>query len=1314
MKTIARFSSVILALTAVVSQVHAQVAPQLTPLTTFGVNGDGSVHPGDTTPSDQTGTHALFDVLFNQRGIAYDPTTGYLVIVDAHAGQGGSADLRGFIYTVDGTTGANVPDQFSLPFVFNTTGMSNVINSGYVDAEVGVADDGVVYVCNHPNSSTAQPFKIYRWPSSTNTDPPYLCFSNTLVPGQRYGGNMDIRGSGTNTEIIIGSRANGSSGTNVVLFKTLDGTNFYSIVFGTDVTTSEFDHGIAFGNTNTFWAKHVGGSLRLLRYNLATSNAVTLRTFTSAQVQGVENLAAVAVDTNRNLLAAIEEAGGTDSGGPERVRLYDISGMMTNTNAAPILLDIKTFPVDYPNAAAPPGFLDFGGGNLYAHVINNGMRVFSTAAGAVPFPVIVDQPPPTNQVARGQTLSLTVSAYPLVTYQWRSNNVPISGATNATYTLVNIQTNYAADYICTVSNSAGATNTSDSYLVVLNLSDLKHLELAWIVGTNDAPYFNYGGNSGTPNQRTIGYSAASNHLYVASRGGVPSTISDSTSSNYVVYVVNATNGATVGKLKTDGIQNYLFSVSPTTFGIALCGIGAADDGAIYACTEAPYAYGNGDPSYTFKLYRWANESALPVKIYEGEPSDDTITNRWGDIMAVRGAGTNTQILLDINATPAITPGFRKAAIIFPTDSTMTNFDSRYFFVGSGSGTSIGRGLQFDGTNNNIWQKRKGAQLIQTSFDLNSPELGRLVDSSQLASYATFPSTLHGVAVDTTRQYAAGCDTSATAALPETLSLFFVGSFNSPVQIGSYNFKPRPNSGNANFISQTIFANNMLFALSANNGIMACKVTTGAIPVPTFVTQPQNLRLVQGNNGNLTVQTFEACTFQWQKSNGVTFTNIPSQTNATLTLTNVQFADASDYRAVATSAFSGVANSGTATVTVTGPQDNYSLLSLWSLAPGSRPYLPADTSLTGSTPLYRSIAYNGLSNQMLIVSRNDGSNGLSIHVLDAGSGADLYQLNTNGISGGSVILSSIAVSGDGSVYAGNLDSTAGGISAIYNLYRWTNSGPTTPPVLVFSGEPAGQSGSLRWGDVLDARGSGTNTEIVIDGQNNTNVNLPSFAVIFKPSDTTLNVFTNAPMIEPGGNTPLGRSLQFGSSTNIYQKRSRAPLYVRTYDTVGQTLSFVEGYGNFASTLGPVALDFTRNLLAGINISNTTNGAPDTLSLYEISDLYNPQLIAKYNFPSNAQPNANFIGQVVFAGDRVWAVDGNNGIAAFVIGGPRLNISPLGLNVLVSWGLFDGFTLQATPSVTPPVVWTNVGPGTVLSGQYVRTNSSAGMMYYRLKK
>jgi hypothetical protein len=150
---------------------------------------------------------------------------------------------------------------------------------------------------------------------------------------------------------------------------------------------------------------------------------------------------------------------------------------------------------------------------------------------------------------------------------------------------------------------------------------------------------------------------------------------------------------------------------------------------------------------------------------------------------------------------------------------------------------------------------------------------------------------------------------------------------------------------------------------------------------------------------------------------------------------------------------------------------------------------------------------------------------------------------------------------------------------------------------------------------------------------------------------------------------------------------------------------------------VGFPLGSNMLCGLDFVSS-GSTPDTLDLFEISDLSLPILLAKYGMPTNHQANANFIGQVRFGGTNVYAIDGNNGIAAFtwVPFRPPLNIVQSGNNVLISWLTNGtGYTLYSTPSLTPTITWTSAGTGAIVGNQYYVTSSISGApKYYRLQK
>jgi hypothetical protein len=1283
MKTLLRTLFLIVLLSALSSIATAQNSYSLNRLTTFGPSSDGHIEAPSSDP--------VLDIVNDQRGLSVDPISGNLVFVDTHSGSGGSSNVQGSIYIVHGTYGTNIT-------TLNTNGM---LGGNYADVAAAVADDGVVFVCNQVTASSTSPFIIYRWDSVTSTLPPTIAFSGTLAPSQRYGTSIDIRGSGAGTQIIIGSMPGGSA-TNVVIFTTVNGLDFTAHVLRTDVTVPAFRDGVAFGTGDTFWAKSVGTPLLLMGFDLSTNGAFTLKSYDSSALANSATLGPISVDLSRNLLAAIDVFDATrppSVAGPEHVRLYDI----TNPNVAPSILDIEDYAPNNANATAPPGYVDFGNGKLYSHVVNNGLMAFTVDSAPMPAPIINSQPPATNRVIVGRTVLFSVSAYPLVGYQWRSNNVDIAGATNSVYSLTNVQVSYSGYYSCFITNASGSA-TVTTYLEVVNPSALYHLNRLWsatagtTTGSGDQPYILYSGAGNVPNQRQMAYYAASNILYLVHR-------SSSTTSNYVIYAINGTNGTPLYNLNTNGIVQYIAPQGGAS-GLALDGIGVGEDGAVYACTETPNASGSGTPIDTnkfFRLYRWANgnTNTVPVQIFEGDPATQSSAFRWGDNMTVRGSGINTQIILDNNDAAS-----RYICVFTPTDGSLLNWSNHWFFGLNTNGAGIGRSLEF-GIGSTFWQKRRGSALVQSSFDLSLGFPSNLTATN--AIYPNFPANVYGVGLDNSpRQLAAGVSTNSAAG-PDSVDLYDVSDPVSPLLIQQFNFGLSPRNPNANNISHTFFSGDLLFSLDANNGIMVFRVAAGPPTAPVFVVQPESQRVILGGTATFSITTDQQALYQWQFQGG----NISGATTNSYTVTNAQLSNVGGYRCVATNQY-GANTSLVANLTVSLPQDNYSLSNLWSLAPASRSYLTSNGG--AGTPKERTIAYNALSNEVYIISRtvataeNTNPSGLTINVLDASTGADLHQLDTNGIAGGSFDLIGIGVGNDGSIYAGNVDSTVTNHPSVFRLYRWTNSASSTPPVLVYSGEPADAfSGILgvpvRWGDALAVRGSGLNTEVVLDA------NQGVYLAVLSPLDSSLNAFTNKFAGQSGVGSPIGRSLQFGSTNTVWQKRSGLNLRLSSYDLTTHSSAGVRSI-DLPASLGPVALDFSRNIMAGIDFATNTS-VPDTVALYDVSDINNPMLIANYAFPANHKANDNLIGQVVVSGNRVWALDGNNGVAAFTINDPPLDIVPNGSSVIVSWPLFSGFTLQATPSLGAPITWTNVGTGTVVGGRYTLTNPAPpGSLFYRL--
>lgn len=388
-----------------------------------------------------------------------------------------------------------------------------------------------------------------------------------------------------------------------------------------------------------------------------------------------------------------------------------------------------------------------------------------------------------------------------------------------------------------------------------------------------------------------------------------------------------------------------------------------------------------------------------------------------------------------------------------------------------------------------------------------------------------------------------------------------------------------------------------------------------------------------------------------------------------------------------------------------------------MASGSRPYVTTDVS---TTPFQRSISLSPVTNHLYVISRTAANAGLTVNVLDANTGADLYRLKTNGIGpSGTIMLAFMAVADDGAVYASSISITNG-----VTIYRWADDNGATLPSIVFSGvvDP-GAASNTRWGDSLAVSGQGPNTMLSLDAFNSTRTTL----LRWSDSSMTSLVVTNYTHSYTNVSTgDTGKVLQFGPTNTYFLKKKTTPTFVSEplkllrYDTP-PTVTELSSV-NYYPQVGLVAMDLSKKLAAGIFFS--TNASPttapaDRLIVYDISNFSSPLQVAQYNFPTNHQANGNFIGQIVFGSDKIFAVEGNNGIIAVPQAPatvPSLRIALAGGSVVLSWtNTVPGFVLQSTPSLVP-TTWNPVAQPVLENGNLniVADTLGGGPQFYRLVK
>jgi hypothetical protein len=188
-------------------------------------------------------------------------------------------------------------------------------------------------------------------------------------------------------------------------------------------------------------------------------------------------------------------------------------GSTTQTNTFQIELFFNgTIRITYLGLNTPTGLvgLSAGGGQPVNFVASD----FSTYGCAPEPPFITGQPVNQTGIAGGNaTFSVTVIGSLPLNYFWSRNGVPVSGATNASYTLNNLQlSDSGSTFSCVISNAYGITNSQLAMLTVLAVPPVITQQPAnQIVGLGGSGLFSVGATGSTP----LNYFWLRNNVFIA-------------------------------------------------------------------------------------------------------------------------------------------------------------------------------------------------------------------------------------------------------------------------------------------------------------------------------------------------------------------------------------------------------------------------------------------------------------------------------------------------------------------------------------------------------------------------------------------------------------------------------------------------------------------------------------------------------------------------------------------------------------------------------------------------------------------------------
>ena len=360
---------------------------------------------------------------------------------------------------------------------------------------------------------------------------------------------------------------------------------------------------------------------------------------------------------------------------------------------------------------------------------------------------------------------------------------------------------------------------------------------------------------------------------------------------------------------------------------------------------------------------------------------------------------------------------------------------------------------------------------------------------------------------------------------------------------------------------------------------------------------------------------------------------------------------------------------------------------WNLVAGTIPGLPANAGNN-----CRGIGIDPVDNDVLYFSSTGGTNNGNSHVgvLSPSTGALSLELNSTGISGGTVGTEGVRVADDGSVYGCNL---SGGAASTFHIYRWpSDTDVVTAPTIVAS--VSGPSFTERVGDYMDLRGSGINTEIVAVG-NGSGVAITTNFVIFRPTDSTCTAFTNFSIFIPGSSASIclcGAGVAFEGTNNVIWIRQAGSQNTRRIVYDPTTLTATCNRTNTVDQSVCQGLKYYTNngvqLLATVQ-PNTALGAIQIARVFQVPTSPTAPFVSVLasNLPVvGTSQNGNPLGNVdIRNGNFVFGAPGN-GVSLFSIGfitnsPPAASVTSSGSPIIAGYPV----TFTAAASGSTPLIY-----------------------------
>jgi hypothetical protein len=242
-----------------------------------------------------------------------------------------------------------------------------------------------------------------------------------------------------------------------------------------------------------------------------------------------------------------------------------------------------------------------------------------------------------------------------------------------------------------------------------------------------------------------------------------------------------------------------------------------------------------------------------------------------------------------------------------------------------------------------------------------------------------------------------------------------------------------------------------------------------------------------------------------------------------------------------------------------------------------------------------------------------------------------------VTGGIYNLNMVDVADDGAIYACNLTTDGNG----FKIYRWADDLATTLPTTAYTGAPL----ATRVGDSFDVRGAGTSTQILIGARNSSSDYRFAIFTTVDGSVFTSNVFA-PPTTEV---TAFGLGVAFGEGNTVWGKAVGVGLTYASFDLSNGGSALIHYFepASFPSNVGPIGVDAGTGTLIGIGRENSDNVRTYDLPVPFPTTSPTSLTLLDQDFYFTDNDNLNGTGAVAIKGNKVFALDSYNGIAAYTL-------------------------------------------------------------------